>query len=180
MNDRANEFIRRLHACPPGRPGWREFEDICAEIITFLFVPPLPEPYRQPRTESGNDRRDYVLSNRQANAANNWGQLLYDHNARLIPVEFKNYDAEEIGKDETYQARNYLKDHIGDLAILCCNKEPSQSALQARRSIFGGEHKLVLFITTADLEEMLRMKERGEDPSDLLIDLRDRFVLRFD
>jgi len=117
MND-AQSIRKRLQDCPAGRDGWKQFEDICIEALRYLFVPPLTEPIIQPRTYSGIDRRDAVFPNRNMDEPNNWGHLLQELSARMILVEFKNYDAEEIGKEETNQTRNYLSTPMGKLAIM--------------------------------------------------------------
>ena len=96
----------------------------------------------------------------------------------MVLVEFKNYDREEIGKDEVNQTRNYLTQPMGRLAILCSNREPNKAAHLKRNSIFSEDKKVILFLTTKHLLEMLAIKERGEDPSDLIMDLLERFYLQ--
>jgi hypothetical protein len=93
-------------------------------------------------------------------------------------VEFKNFDHEEIGKDEVDQARNYLKRSMARLAILVCNKRPHESAYLGRNTIYSEEQKVILFLTTSDLREMLDMKDRGDDPSGLILDAVDEFLLQ--
>lgn len=169
---------KRLYDCPAGREGWKQFEDACIDALRFLFVPPLTEPIIQPRTYSGIDRRDAVFPNRNIDAPNNWGHLLRELAARMVLFEFKNYDAEEIGKDETNQTRNYLSPPMGRLAIICCNREPNHAAHIKRNTIFSEDGKVILFLTRDHLVEMLFIKERGEDPSDLIMDLVERFYLQ--
>ena len=169
---------QRLEQCPPGRQGWKEFEDACIEALRHLFVPPLSVPHIQPRTYSEIDRRDAVFPNRNLEANNNWGYLLKELGARLVLFEFKNYDHEEIGKEETNQTRNYLTKPMGKLAIMCCNHAPNESAHIKRNTIYSEEGKVILFVTTEQLIEMLFIKERGEDPSDLIIDMVERFYLQ--
>jgi hypothetical protein len=173
-----DSLCRRLETCPPGRDGWKQFEDICIDILSKLFVPPLNPPILQPRTFSGIDRRDAVFPNRNINADNNWGHLYQELNARMILFEFKNYDKDEIGKDEVNQTRNYLTKPMGKLAIVCCSKLPNKEAHIKRNTIFSEEGKIILFITTKKLYEMILIKERGEDPSDLILDLVERFYLQ--
>jgi hypothetical protein len=168
----------RLKSCPPGLSGWRAFEDACIETLRFLFVPPLKDPIVQPRSYSGIDRRDAVFPNRNLEPSNNWGHLYRELNARLVLFEFKNYDASEIGKDEVNQTRNYLSGPMGKLAIICCNKNPDYAAHIKRNTIYSEEKKVILFITTDNLVEMLAIKERGEDPSDLILDKVERFYLQ--
>jgi hypothetical protein len=173
------EAIRRqLLACPAGRAGWREFEDAALAALKFLFVPPLTEPIVQPRTYSGIDRRDAVFPNRNFNGRSPWTYLLQELAARMVLVEFKNYDAQDIGKDEVNQTRNYLTKPMGKLAILVTNKAPSNAAYVKRNAIFSEDGKVILFITTQHLIEMLDIKERGEDPADLIMDAVERFYLQ--
>jgi hypothetical protein len=96
----------------------------------------------------------------------------------MVLFEFKNYDTQEIGKEETNQTRNYLTQPMGRLAIMCCSREPNRAAHITRNAIFSAEKKVILFVTKDHLSEMLSIKERGEDPSDLIMDLVERFYLQ--
>jgi hypothetical protein len=175
---RSTQLLKRLHACPGGQAGWHAYEDICIEILTFLFVPPLTKPKIQPRTLSGIDRRDAIFPNRNITRDNNWGQLYRELGARMILAEFKNFDSTDIGKEEINQARNYLTPTMGRLAIVCCNKIPNEAAHIKRNTIFSEEKKVILFLTPDDLREMMFIKERGEDPADLIIDKLEWFYLQ--
>jgi len=176
--NKAIALHNRIDSCPAGLGGWKEFEEACIEALRFLFVPPLTEPIIQSRTYSGIDRRDVVFPNRNLDVSNNWGRLYRELGARMILIEFKNYDAEEIGKDETNQTRNYLTKPMGRLAIMCCNRLPNKEAHIKRNTIFSEEGKVILFLTKQHLIEMLFIKERGEDPSDLIMDMVERFYLQ--
>ena len=96
----------------------------------------------------------------------------------MILFEFKNYDAAEIGKEETNQTRNYLTAPMGRLAIMCCNRMPNGAAHIKRNTIYSEDKKIILFLTREHLIEMLSIKERGEDPSDLIMDLVERFYMQ--
>jgi hypothetical protein len=169
---------RRLLACPAGPAGWREFEDAALEALECLFVPPLTRPVVQPRTYSGIDRRDAVFPNRNLDGGGHWTHLLQELSARMVLVEFKNYDSEDIGKDEVNQTRNYLTRPMGKLAILVTNKPPGDAAHVKRNTIFSEDGKVILFVTRQQLIEMLDIKERGEDPADLIMDAVERFYLQ--
>lgn len=178
MESKIIDLIRRLKSCPVGEKGWSDFEYICTEVLKYVFVPPLSMPKIQPRTYSGIDRRDAVFPNRNFENTCIWGQLFNELKARLILVEFKNYDKTEIGKNEVNQTRNYLTEPMGRLAIMVCSKLPNDAAHIKRNSIFSEEKKIILFITKKELEEMIYIKERGEDPSDLIMDLIECFYLQ--
>jgi hypothetical protein len=172
------ELIDKLDSCPQGMSGWNEFEDICIEILCYLFVPPLTNPIIQNRTYSGINRRDAVFPNRNFTSENPWAHLLKELKARLILFEFKNYDSTEIGKEEVNQTLNYMTGPMGNLAILCCSKKPERSAHIRRNSIFSEHKKAILFITKDEIKELLYIKERGNDPADLILDLLELFYLQ--
>lgn len=178
MDVKIIDLIEKLKSCPVGREGWSCFEDICTEVLKYLFVPPLSIPKIQPRTYSEIDRRDTVFPNRNFENTCIWGQLYNELKARMILVEFKNYDKTEIGKSEVNQTRNYLTDPMGKLAIMVCSKLPNGAAHIKRNTIFSEEGKIILFITKNELEEMIYIKERGEEPADLIMDLIECFYLQ--
>jgi hypothetical protein len=175
---RISDLIDKLDACPAGASHWKQFEDICIEILEFLFVPPLTRPIPQPRTYSGTNRRDAVLPNRNLDERNNWGLLLRELNARMVLFEFKNYDATDIGHEEIIQTDNYLTEAMGRLGIMICTKDPDNGAHIQRNTIYSRGKKVILFLTKDHLKEMLYIKERGEDPSDLIVDFVERFYLQ--
>ncbi len=176
----AGGLIKRLLSCPAGTAGWKEFEEVCTEIFIYLFVPPLTLPARQARSYSGIDRRDAVFPNRNFDSSNNWGRLYIELRARMILVEFKNYDSADIGKDEINQTRNYLTPPLGKLAFVCGTKPPNEAAHVKRNSIYGEDGKVILFLTVDDLSEMVIMKERGEDPSNFIMDPLEKFYLQYE
>jgi hypothetical protein len=90
------DLVNRLDNCPTGKIGWREFEDICIEILEFLFVPPLVRPIIQPRTYSGTNRRDAVFPNRNFDEKHGWEPLLRELEARMVLFEFKNYEKTDV------------------------------------------------------------------------------------
>ncbi|MNU87708.1 hypothetical protein D3C71_774970 [compost metagenome] len=178
-----NDFIQRLDACPLGTAGWSQFEDLCTEILSFLFVPPLNNPTRQGRTYSGVNRRDAIIPNRNITASDavhskNWYHLFLELEARMILFEFKNYDATDIGHEEVNQTRNYMTAAMGRLSIMICSKIPNDSAHRQRNTIFNQDNRVIIFITKEQLQEMLLIKDRNEDPSDLIMDLVERFYIQ--
>lgn len=121
---------------------------------------------------------DAVFPNRQDIGDNVWAKIYRELGARLILFEFKNYDKTDIGKDEVNQTRNYLNTAMGKLGIICSNKPPVPQAHIKRNTIYSEEGKVILFITKDKLEEMLYIKERGDDPGDLIMDEIEWFYLQ--
>lgn len=98
----------------------------------------------------------------------------------MILVEFKNYDNDEIGKDEVNQTRNYLTKPLGRLALIVSTKEPNHAAHVKRNTVYSEDGKVIVFLSVEHLKEMLYMKERGEDPSDLIMDTIERFYIAWE
>ena len=98
----------------------------------------------------------------------------------MVLFEFKNYDSQEIGKEEVNQTRNYLTKPMGRLAVIVSTKEPSHAAHLKRNSVYSEEGKVIIFLSVEHLKEMLYMKERGEDPADLIMDAIERFYIEWE
>jgi hypothetical protein len=177
---RGAELAAALDRCPPGIEGWRAFEHAALDALRYLFVPPLNEPYVQVRSLSGIERRDAIFPNRVMDPNQPWGLLRQDLSARLIPVEFKNYSRKGIGKQEVDQTRNYLKQSMGRLAIICSKTAPVNSAYRRRNGIFAEEKKVILFISASQLRKLLDLKDRGADPGTHVVDSVEKFLIEHD
>ncbi|RYY26335.1 MAG: hypothetical protein EOP62_10885 [Sphingomonadales bacterium] len=162
---------QRLKDCPAGQAGWREFERVCTDTLEYLFVPPLIRARRQSSNRTRTKRRDAILANRSTDYGTNWGRLYREHRVRMIPFEFKNCDLEDIGSDDVEQVVGYMEEHFGELAILCCNKGPCSTAFDEQRDQFIKKKRLILILTPTELLEMISIRERGDDPSNMIMDL---------
>jgi hypothetical protein len=176
-------FAKALDDCPVGNAGWKEFEDICTEILEYLFMPALEKPIEQAHTYSGVNRRDMVFPNRNIEEGNtqaekNWHLLYRELDARMILFEYKNYNAMEIGHEEVIQSANYLTQPMGRLGVIIGSKLPNESAHRQRNTIYTNQHKVILFLTKDHLKEMLDIKLRGEEPSNLIVDLVELFYIQ--
>jgi hypothetical protein len=169
-----------LDAVPPGISGWKQLEDVGTNALRHLLVPPLADPIIQARSYSGIDRRDAIFPNRNHDVPNHWGRLLHELEARMVLVEFKNYDTREVGKDEVNQTRNYLTKPMGRLALMVSATEPNHAARIKRNTVYSEDGKVIVFLTVQHLKEMLYMKERGEEPSDLIMDTIERFYIEWE
>lgn len=175
----ASELLEAIDSCPNGTAGWRQFEDVCIDALTFLFVPPLEEPRIQARSYSGIDRRDAIFPNRNTDQSI-WGQLREELRARLILFEFKNYDASELGADEIDQVRIYLSRPMGKLAILISSKEPHSHARLRCNQVYTQDGKVILLMSREHLKEMIYVKERGDDPGSIVMEQLESFYIQYE
>ncbi len=72
-----------------------------------------------------------------------------------------------------------MTEPMGRLAIMVCSKTPNEAARTKRNTGFSSpEKRVILFVTKENLKEMLFIKERGDDPADLIVDLVEWFYLQ--
>lgn len=164
---------KRLETLPSGMNHWREYEDLCIDLLTFLFVPPLKTPKIQSISEDGLDRRDAIFSLGEND--NFWSTIEFQFRTRLVVAEFKNY-TEPVEQAQVESTRDYLyTSALRSVALLCSRKLPSESALKARRRAWQESQKLILFLSDEDLLVMLAAKTSGGCPTAVLDDQIDAF-----
>lgn len=171
------DLIERLKQCQPGKQDCYKYEDVCIEILTKVFVPPLKSPKIQARTLNGLERRDTLFSLR--GTKQDWEEIRQEFEANFLLCEFKNYVA-SFNKDEVNQTRNYLRKDIGRLGIIFSRKGASESAKSMRNSVYSQERKVILFFEDQHLIELLRMKETGQNPLDLIQDAIEDFLISYE
>jgi Restriction endonuclease len=173
--ERASRLITRLEAVPAGKSGWREYEDICLEILSYAFIPPLRTPRVQSRSEDGLDRRDAVFPIGSGNVF--WDSIKYEHSSRMVVVEFKNF-AESIGQGEVESLQQYLLPKAKrSFGLLCSRLAPSGSAVKARRRAWMIADNLIVFLSDEELKDIVRTRSGGGDPSLVLDAQIDEFFI---
>lgn len=175
----SSSLIQRLLSCPPGKEGWKDFEDICTQILKEVFVPPLKEPKRQSRTLNGLERRDALFSLRDADTDVGWAKICRDFDSKFLLCEFKNY-TDKCTKDEVNQTRNYLKETIVRLGIVFSRKGADSNAYRMRNSIYSQDKKVILLFEDEHLIELLQLKAANQNPIELIRDAIDDFYISYE
>lgn len=166
MDARAKELLLRLESLPCGESHWKEFENICVEILNYAFIPPLRAPRLQSRSEDGLDRRDAIYSIGYGHPF--WDALRNEARTRFAVAEFKN-GSNAPGQKDVESIQQYLyKEAMRTLGILCTRQPPSESALKARRRAWVEFGKLILFVSDNEIKEILDSRGSGEDPTETL------------
>lgn len=170
------ELRNRFRNLTPGEFNWKEYEILCVETLSELFVPPLNPPHYQDRSEDGLDIRDAIFSWSQNHRF--WDTIGLQFNTRLIVAEFKNYSG-QINQVQVENLRDYLyKGAMRNVGILCCRTEPSESAFKARRRAWQESQKLILFITDENFIEIFGLKQDGEDVTKFFDNQIDNFFIK--
>jgi hypothetical protein len=176
LDPRAQELIAKLDALAPGRETFRQFEDICVEILNYAFFPLLGVPSVQSRSEDGLDIRDAVFPI----AGNHvfWQEIKRICATRFVVAEFKNHN-EGVRQREVESIQQYLYSKAMRMfGILCSRNQPSESALLARRRAWVEADKLILLLSDEELKDLVRAKSYGENPTDVLDAQLGEFFLR--
>lgn len=161
-----NVLIEKLRNIRPGRSEWRNYEDVCIEILTYIFTPPLSPPTIQSRSEDGLDRRDAIYAIRPGNQI--WDALRTECRTRFVVAEFKNFE-DGPGQQEVESLQQYLfPKAMRSFGILCSRKKPTDSALLARRRAWVENEKLIVILSDEGMVDLVNAKDSGNDPAELI------------
>ncbi len=182
IEERSRQLVEDLRNCAVGTV--EALEDICEEIMTFLFcedISPraaLRKPQKQSKTDHGYRRRDLVLENRASEGF--WAEARQEYGAAGIVVDAKNY-SREIDGTVVNDFSKYLKESgIGRLGIILARHVPNEtrsavtnndripSGVEEQKNQWRDFHKMIVLLGEDDVTEMLNMKAKKEDPTDLL------------
>lgn len=161
-----NILINKLRNIRPGRAEWRNYEDVCIEILSYAFTPPLSPPTIQSSSEDGLDRRDAIYAIRPGNRI--WDALRTECRTRFVVAEFKNFE-DGPGQNEVESLQQYLfPKAMRSFGILCSRKKPSDSALLARRRAWVENDKLIVILSDEGMIDLINAKESGSDPAEII------------
>lgn len=158
-----------------GKTTWSKYENLCDRILRYLFPNDLQGWHKQRRTDDGLNRFDYVCRIRPTT---DFWRFLLDHlDSRYILFEFKNYTG-RIKQGQILTTEKYLLERgLRRVAIVISRAGAEADAIKMTQGAMRDQGKLMLIIDDQQVCKMLHMKERGEDPTDLLFEIADDFLL---
>lgn len=183
------EFIEKLKQWKPTKSNCKEYEDLCFEIVKYLFKYDLSLFRRQEKSNAGLYRFDLIckiksnqdktmkLNTINFDTMNLWDTIMKYFSSKYIIFEFKNY-RHEITQREIYTTEKYL--HLKALrgvAIIISCKGADKNAQKAIKGSLRENGKLILSISNDDLIEMLNKKIENESPTDYLEDILDDLLI---
>jgi len=176
---KSDELIDKLKTCNAGRNDWKAYEEICTNIIDFLFRDSFRnfKTIIQARNENGLDIKDLVIPNRSNNPF--WSEVRTDYGVRNVIFEFKNY-VEPIGKNQIVSTSNYLKKKAyGRFAIIFSRKGLSNpnGELEQLEQLRDSD-KMIIVLDDKDLIELITYKKRGKKPEEILEMMKTELELR--
>jgi hypothetical protein len=178
--DKVVTLSTRLISCDSGIKEWRKYEDICLDILDFIFVPSFSKVLEQVATSDNHERRDAVIPN--SNYTGLWNSLRLDYGCNNIIVEFKN-KSEKFTKGVLNQLRIYLmKPTIGKFGMLFVRSLESKSSNSiriAQRNAFEQSKILILIFDDEKLIEMMLHKSIYGSVDGYIEELKTDFELNY-
>jgi len=126
-------------------------------------------------TESGADRRDLVMANMAESGT--WSLLRQLYRADYVVVDAKNH-GDPLIKKSILEVAHYLKWYgPGLFALVACRQGFAESGHIAAREQWIGSQRMIVPVTDDDFREMVRLKQEGSNPVDVLTENIRRFRL---
>jgi hypothetical protein len=173
LRTRGDALKNRLRAVAPGRPSFRDFEDVGTDILNFVFGDSLGTPWLQSRSEDGLDIRDAIYPITASTGPWNWWRSACS--TWFVVAEFKNF-SDAPGQKEVESLQQYLFVRgMRSLGFLVCRKPPSDHAIHARRRTWLESQKLIVFLSDADLESLIAARVGGDEVEALVTQQLIRF-----
>ncbi len=167
MSRMARSLLRRLGQLRAGQTDSSRYQHWVRDTFTFLFGEALKEPKLESRTLFGTLRRDVTFRN--AAEKGPWYDWKTQHKIDSLLVECKNKNSLSYG--DLRQTASYLGSRMGRLAVLACRRNSGDDVLEMLNWFVNNDEKYVLVVNDENLVDWIRLKDRGEDPTDAIADL---------
>ncbi len=172
-----NEIENVSKIIPTGQKYFKEYEDFYRKAINFLFMDHLGECKLQQRTEPGNEGleiRDLICSNKSERGF--WADIKQKYSCSEVLFEAKNKNV--LDRDDLRQTYCYLKPALGLWAFIICRSEQADIVNAYNRTLFKNfnQSRGVLILSDEDFLRMARLRIRGKDPSNYLVERMAEFI----
>lgn len=156
------EFLARLDRVQCGRTDAYRFQDLCVELLEYLFCPPLERPIVESANIPRVNRRDIILPNYATDGF--WSFMRTSYQADFVVVDAKNL-CRGVTKNDVLQLANYLAGHgTGLFGMLITRTGSEFSAEATRREQWVINQKLMIVLNDDDLRQMILTKDSGGSP----------------
>jgi hypothetical protein len=162
----ATQLKSKLAKCVPGKLSWKDHQNICREILSYTLVPPLLDPSEETTTADRSQRRDLIF-HIPYDVKGFWAHIQMNYKSLALIVDCKNYAGLLPENQITITAKYLNEKGLGLFGIILCRRGLSESAKRTQERLWE-DGKMLLALDDHDLENMLSLKEAGEDPSKVI------------
>jgi hypothetical protein len=168
-------LCQELCALQEGKKNWRRYEVLCERILRYLFSNDLTGWHRQKRTDDGLNRYDLIC--RLMPTTNYWTFVDGRLSSRYVLFEFKNYSA-SIKQGQVLTTEKYLFPcALRCLGIILSRKGADKAANLVIAGAMRESGKMILVLDDDTVCRLLRAKDNGDDPSDIMFQITDDFLM---
>ena len=155
--------------CPSGKEGANKFEQICSDVLEKVFSDDLALWKRQPNSDFDLYRFDLLCRIKNNNENIFWNIVERHFNSKYIVFEFKNYRT-RITQKEIYTTERYLYNKaLRNVAVIIARQGFDEHSLWATKGCLRENGKLIILLDINDLDKMIELKNKQEDPSSILL-----------
>jgi len=177
-NNQREYFEQRFLSVKPGKDDFSSYEEVCGELLKYLFKENLSGWEKQPISDDGLNRFDLVCRVNRGNQF--WDLIIDEFHSRYVVFEFKNYSS-SIQPTQIYTTEKYLfQKALRNVAFVLSRSGLSTNSTKATKGILRETGKLILGLTDADLLKMVSIKETGGISADYLFELLDTFLIKLE
>ena len=171
----------RLRRIKPGTEQFREYEEICTEILKYVLGDYLTLWETQQQSNNGLYRFDLCCKIKSGADHDFFDTIKRYFMTKYIVFEFKNYK-DEIGQAQIYTTEKYLYEKaLRKVAIIISRFGANDHALQAARGTLRETGKLIICLSDNSLLDMIDIKDRGEqEPADYLGTILDDILVHLE
>jgi hypothetical protein len=167
LSRKARRLIRQIPTLRVGIEDATNYQHWVRDVFSFLFGDVLKEPKLESRTFLGTQRRDITFRN--AADRGPWFDWKNRHKVESLLVECKN--TRSLDYEALRQTASYLGKRMGYLAIVACRRERGNDVWEILNWFVNNDDKHVIVVNDEILVDWIRLKDRGEDPTDAIADL---------
>lgn len=173
--DEGAALCKELRALGRGKKQWKAYENLCERILRYLFPNDLDGWYTQKRTDDGLNRYDLIC---KLSPTTKFWNFVYGQLASMyVLFEFKNYDG-QIKQGQILTTEKYLLPlAFRRLGIILSRKGADKLATLTIAGAMRESGKMMLILDDDKVCELIHAKGRGDDPSDLLFQFSDEFLM---
>lgn len=162
------KFEALLNECKPGKEDDKKYENICTDIIKYLFETEFFQMSNQHKTGDNLFRMDMICSLKGTTEF--WKFLMQFFNTKFVVFEYKNY-TEKISQNLVFITSKYLyPSALRNVAFIISRKGLENNAETVVNSKIKNEKMLIVDLTDKDLLVMVALKDEGKEPSDYLLE----------
>lgn len=162
------KFEALLNECKPGKEYDKKYEEICTDIVKYLFETEFFQMSNQHKTGDNLFRMDMICSLKGTTEF--WKFLMQFFNTKFVVFEYKNY-TEKISQNLVFITSKYLyPSALRNVAFIISRNGLDNNAETVVNSKIKNEKMLIVDLTDKDLLVMVALKDEGKEPSDYLLE----------